>query len=158
MASDFFARIDGIRGESQDAHHKDEIQFVAWSWGVSHGAVAGGAGAGARPSFSDFSLTKIIDQASPKLFEACAKGQHISQAKMTVRDAGAGQQEFLIITMNDVSITDVHQTCSTDDGGLVESVSMRCAKVKFEYKPQKVDGSLGAGVIFNFDVKANKAA
>ena len=37
-----------------------------------------------------------------------------------------------------------------------ESVSLAFAKVELEYKPQKADGSLDAGVFFKYDIKANK--
>ena len=34
MAVDIFLKLDGIKGESQDHKHKDEIDVLAWSWGV----------------------------------------------------------------------------------------------------------------------------
>ena len=42
------------------------------------------------------------------------------------------------------------------DGGMVENVSLQFAKVDLEYKPQKADGSLDAGIHFKWDIKANK--
>jgi len=33
MAVDFFLKIDGIKGESMDSTHKDEIDLQSWSWG-----------------------------------------------------------------------------------------------------------------------------
>ena len=35
-------------------------------------------------------------------------------------------------------------------------MSLAFAKVDFEYKPQKADGSLDAGIHFKFDIKTNK--
>jgi type VI secretion system secreted protein Hcp len=35
-------------------------------------------------------------------------------------------------------------------------VTLSFAKVDFEYKPQKPDGSLDAGIQFKYDLKANK--
>ena len=40
--------------------------------------------------------------------------------------------------------------------GSSESVSLAFAKVDLEYKPQKPDGSLDAGVHFKLDIKASK--
>ena len=37
-----------------------------------------------------------------------------------------------------------------------ENVALQCAKVDLEYKPQKADGSLDAGVHFKYDIKGNK--
>ena len=38
----------------------------------------------------------------------------------------------------------------------MESVALQFAKVDLEYKPQKPDGSLDAGVHFKYDIKGNK--
>jgi type VI secretion system secreted protein Hcp len=35
-------------------------------------------------------------------------------------------------------------------------VSLAFSKVDFEYRPQKLDGTLDAGVHFKFDIKASK--
>ena len=43
-----------------------------------------------------------------------------------------------------------------DSAGTAESVAMQCAKVDLEYKPQKADGSLDAGLHFKYDIKSNK--
>jgi len=32
-AVDYFIKFDGIKGESADAKHKDEIDVESWSWG-----------------------------------------------------------------------------------------------------------------------------
>ena len=34
MASDIFAKIGDIKGESLDDKHKDEIEVLSFSWGV----------------------------------------------------------------------------------------------------------------------------
>ncbi len=89
--------------------------------------------------------------------KACATGEHIKEATFTQRKAGKGQQEFLIIKMNDVLITGVAPGGSSGDSGLVvEQVTLQASKVDLEYKPQKADGSLDAGLHFKYDIKANK--
>ena len=57
--------------------------------------------------------------------------------------------------MNDVIVTGVALGDSSDAAGS-ENVSLAFAKVDLEYKPQKADGSLDAGIHFKFDIKANK--
>jgi type VI secretion system secreted protein Hcp len=157
MATDIFAKIGDIKGESLDAKHKDEVEVLSWSWGVSQtgGTGPGGGGGTGRVSFSDFHLTHHIDKASPLLMAACATGEHIKDATITVRKAGKGQQEFLIIKMNDILITSVQPSLSGAEGG-IENVTLKPAKVDLEYKPQKADGSLDAGVHFKYDIKLNK--
>jgi type VI secretion system secreted protein Hcp len=155
MATDIFVKLGDIKGESSDDKHKNEIEVLSWSWGVSQSASVSGSGGGTgKASFADLSFMHRVDSASPLLMKACAKGEHIKEATVTHRKAGKGQQEFLIIKMNDILITSVQPTASTD--GLMEAVSLQMAKVNLEYKPQKADGSLDAGVLFKYDIKANK--
>jgi type VI secretion system secreted protein Hcp len=157
MASDIFAKLGDIKGESLDAKHKDEIEVLSFSWGVTNAnASAPGTGGGAgKATFNDFSIVHRIDKATPNLMQACATGVHLKEATVTHRKAGKGQQEYLILKMSDVIITGVTHSGSPD--GTSENVSLSFAKVSLEYKPQKADGSLDTGVFFKYDIKNNKA-
>ena len=55
----------------------------------------------------------------------------------------------------DVFVTNVASTTASGAPGS-ESVALSFAKVAFEYKPFKNDGSLGQGVHFKYDVNAQK--
>ncbi len=157
MAADIFAKLGDIKGESLDSKHKDEVEVLSWSWGVATSSSTGGAGSGSgKAHFNDFNFTHHIDKASPNLLKACATGEHIKEATITARKAGKGQQEFLIIKMNDVIITSVAMSGSGDTPATAESIALRFGKVDLEYKPQKADGSLDAGLHFKYDIKANK--
>jgi type VI secretion system secreted protein Hcp len=158
MASDIFAKIGDIKGESLDDKHKDEIEVQSFSWGVTNsGSMASGSGGGeGKATFHDLSFVHNIDKASPVLMQACATGVHMKEATITHRKSGKGQQEFLIVKMNDVIITGVTHGGSGD--GHSENVSLAFAKVNVEYKPQKADGSLDAGIHFKYDLKGQKEA
>ena len=156
MAADIFAKLGDIKGESSDDKHKDEIEVLSFSWGVTSLSAPNGPGAAAgKPAFRDLSITHTIDKASPLLLNACATGTHLKEATITHRKAGKGQQEFLIIKMNDVIITGVQHGGA---GGPTssETVNLTFAKVDLEYRPQKADGSLDAGLHFKYDLKTNK--
>jgi type VI secretion system secreted protein Hcp len=160
MASDIFAKLGDIKGESLDDKHKDEIEVLSYSWGVNNsGSMAYGSGGGeGKASFHDLSFTHKIDKASPILMQTCATGTHLKEATITNRKAGKGQQEFLVIKMNDIIVTSVTHGSAGADGGATENVSLAFAKVNVEYKPQKADGSLDAGIHFKYDLKAQKEA
>jgi type VI secretion system secreted protein Hcp len=157
MASDIFAKIGDIKGESLDSKHKDEVEVLSFSWGVSNDTAikTGGGGGAGKASFHDFSFTHNIDKASPVLLRACATGAHLKEATITHRKAGKGQQEYLVIKMSDVIITGVAHGGSSG-ATASENVTMAFAKVDFEYKPQNPDGSLDAGIHFKYDIKGNK--
>ena len=159
-AVDIFLKLDGIKGESLDDKHKDEIELSSFSFGESNpGAHATGGGGGAgKVSFQDIHFTSRVSAASPVLMLACASGQHIKEGQITVRKAGESRQggtEFLFYKFSTVVITSVQDSTNTDEGP-VESVSFAFGKVLVEYKPQNPDGSLGAAVEFGWDLKANR--
>lgn len=157
MAADIFAKLGDIKGESKDAKHKDEIEVLSFSWGVTNtGPGDAGAGAGAgKAKFQDLVIVHHLDKASPRLFEACATGQHLKEATITHRKAGKGQQEYLIVKLNDVIITGVSHGAAAGEP-IPETVSLNFAKVHFEYRPTKQDGSLDAGIHFKYDLKTSK--
>jgi type VI secretion system secreted protein Hcp len=155
--SGHLAKIGDIKGESLDDKHKGEVEVLSYSWGVTNSAhIPTGSGGGAgKATFQDLSIVHKIDKASPKLLQACATGEHLKEATITFRKAGKGQQEFLIVKMSDVIITGVVQSAPGSEAGS-ETVGLEFAKVDWEFKPQKADGSLDAGIHFKFDIKANK--
>ena len=159
MATDIFAKLGDIKGESTDSKHKDEIEVLSFSWGLSNTPAGGGSGSGGtaagKANFQDLSLTHTVDKASPNLMKACATGKSLPEALITQRKAGKEQHEYLIIKMNDVLVTSVlNDTPSSQPG--TETVTLRFSKVHFEYKPQKADGSLAGAVVFKYDLKTQK--
>ena len=157
MAVDIFAKVGDIKGESKDNKHKDEIDVLSWTWGVSQTPVfafGGGGGAG-KAEFQPLVFVHRIDKASPLLMKACATGQHLPTATITVRKAGGGQQEYIVIKLTDVLVTGVSLSMTEDENS--EVVELRFGKVDYEYKPQKPNGTLEPGIHFIYDLKTNKA-
>jgi type VI secretion system secreted protein Hcp len=157
---DYFLKFDGIKGESTDAKHKDEVDVESWSWGetlVTSGGSGGGGGAG-RVQVQDFHFVMTLNRASPALMKACATGQHIKSATLTARRAGKAQQEFLTFKLSDVLVSSYQTGGSEQTNHLpFDSVALNFAKIEVAYRPQNPDGSLGTAVTFGFDVKANKS-
>jgi type VI secretion system secreted protein Hcp len=157
VAVDYFLQITGVEGESVDAKHKGWIDVESWSWGETNSAAHTGGGAGAgRVAINDFFFTTHVSKASPKLFLACAAGQHLKEAKLVGRKAGKAQQEFLTWTFSDVLVTGYQTGGAASEDAPRDQVSLNFAKLRVEYKAQKADGSLDAPLVAGWDVKANK--
>ena len=157
MAFDTFAKVGDIKGESKDAKHKDEVEVLSWSWGVTQTpsfGYGGGGGAG-KADFQPLVFTHRIDKASPLLMKACATGQHLPAATISMRGAGQGQQEFLVIKLTDVLVTGVSLAGSEE--ATSEVVELRFGKVDYEYRAQKPNGTLEPGLHFIYDLTTNKA-
>jgi type VI secretion system secreted protein Hcp len=157
---DYFLKIDGIKGESQDDKHKDEIHVSSFSFGVTNTGTGGsnlGSGGG-RSNVQDMHFTKVVDSASPNLFFGCATGKHYDSATVTVRRAGENPQEYLIYKMTEVYISSI-STSGHEGGGIAqESVSLNFSKIELSYTPQNADGTPGAKNTKGYDLKANKGS
>ena len=162
MAFDAFLKIDGIPGESTDSKHKDEIEVLSWSWGLaqSGSAASGGGGGAGKVTFQDFHFVNRLQKSSPKLFLACASGQHFKSAILTVRKAGGEgqQQDYYKVTLDEIIVSSFNQTGEPDGDQSVplEQVSINFSKITVEYKPQNEKGSLGDSVVAKWDVGKNK--
>ena len=159
-AADYFLKIDGVEGESQDSKHKAEIEIQSFSFGATQtGSFAAGGGGGAgKVSMQDFHFTVPVNKASPKLMLACASGQHIKKAVLTVRKAGKEQQEYLKYTFSDILVSSYQTGGGGGDVMPVDQISLNFAKIEQEYKEQKADGTLAGSVKAGWDLKENKEA
>jgi len=129
-------KIGDIKGESVDANTRTRSKCVVlvgrFEYRQRHHRWRRRCGQGHVPGSDD---RAHIDKASPRLLEACATGLHIKDATITHRKAGKGQQEFLVVKMNDVIVTAVsHGGTASQPAG--ETVSLAFAKVDFEYRPK----------------------
>lgn len=159
MAVDYFLKMDGIQGESQDAKHKGEIEIESFSWGLSQtGTLAFGGGAGAgKVQFQDFHFTTRVSKASPSLMLGCATGQHIKEGTLIARKAGGDQVEFIKITLSDILVSSYQSGGSSGSEALpTDQFSLNFAKVDFAYYPQRPDGTVDLAVRGGWDLKANK--
>ncbi len=162
MAVDYFLKIDGIDGESQDDKHKGEIDILSWSWGATQTgtyATGGGGGAG-RVDFRDFTFLKQVDKSSPKLMLNCASGKHIPKAVLACRKAGGGQQEYMKVTFTDLMVSSYQPSGAASEMQPLpqEEISFNFGKIEVEYREQKADGTLGGAVSAGYDLKARKGA
>jgi type VI secretion system secreted protein Hcp len=154
-----FIKIDGIKGESRDDKHKDEVSVLAWSFGASQSGsthISSGGGSG-KVNFQDISFTKYVDKASPSLLSTCASGKHIKEALLTVRKAGGSPVEYLKIKLNDIIVSAYSTGGSGGEDRLTENVTLNFAKIEYAYTPQKADGSPETALVTTWDIQANKA-
>jgi type VI secretion system secreted protein Hcp len=155
MSYAIFIKMDGIEGESTDARHKDEIDVLSWSWGVTLSASAGGAGGTGRAVPADLKFSHRIDFASPSLIKACASGRHIKEAVVRVQKTGAAPFEFLTIKLSDVLVKSVEPGVSTLENNAIETVGLAFARMEFEYRQEVKPGATSKVL---WDVAANKVS
>ena len=102
--ADHFLKIEGIKGESQDDKHRDEIEIHSWSFeeANSESLSSDSGGNAGKVVMQDFKFVAPISRASPLIFFAVASGQHYPDAILTVRKSGGDQADFLKWTLSEI--------------------------------------------------------
>ena len=156
---DYFMKIDGVAGESMDAKHRDEIQVLAFRWAEKSPRDVATGQAHGRIHMDPFKVTMNVNKASPKLFLMCAQGTVSPKIIFTARKAGAGQQDYLRLTLLQACVSDFELESEEDTDQLpTNRLEFTFRQMEIEYLQQKADGTLSGPIKgkFNLDEMQSK--
>ena len=150
---DYFLKVDGIDGESQDDKHPAEIRVHDFSVAMTNRGNRAGYAVG-RPFFEDASFSAPIDASYPKLNEACVRNTAIPKAVLACRKAGKAQLDFLKVIFSNAYVTN----CKIDTMEAAPTMlfTLSFAKIQVDYREQKQDGTLGGAVSSIFELSRGK--
>lgn len=158
--SDMFLKLETsraglIKGESVDPDHKEEIDVIAWSWGMRAKTSMGSGGSVSKATLRDIKIRKRVDHASTALMSAARNNDLVKSAALSVRKAGAPAIEYLAIKLEKGRITAVDVESSGDEAPeLLESIEMSFQKITVEYRPQGSEGGKRGATQFEAEVEA----
>jgi type VI secretion system secreted protein Hcp len=115
------------------------------------GSQTSGAGAG-KVTFNPFSITRKIDQASPKLFQMACSGTAFKLVTLVLRKsvgtggggANVSGQVFLRFDFKLVAVKTI--SWSHDDESPKETVTFEYGGMQIRYSPQDASGALKAAI------------
>ena len=137
-----------IEGESQVKGFEDQIPIESFHWGISNSTTLGSGGIGAgKAAAQDLLLTADSSKASPELFFACARGEHIKEGLLTLRSAGEQQTTLATVRLTDVTVASYDQSGSDDGDRPMDEFALRYRELEFTYD----------GVKTSFDFATQKA-
>lgn len=128
-AVDVFLKIDGIPGEAASESHKNWIELVSFQTGVTNPP-------GTNQSFStEITTAKIVDKATPKLMEACARGQLLDKVAVEfIREGARGKVQFCRIEMENVMVTSYgHRVPAKGNSVATEEVTLSAEGIALSY-------------------------
>lgn len=165
-ALDLFLEIPEVGGESKDKAHKDQMDLISWGFVANNKVAQGGQGSTGKVVMSDIQVTKNVCKGSPKLFLACCGGTRYPKVTIwgqKATGAAGGQKPFYKVEMEDVAISLIKNDYVDPEGdeappGIVETVMFNPNRMKVNYAPQKLDGSLDAFITTGYDFGANSGA
>jgi type VI secretion system secreted protein Hcp len=156
MAADMFLKLDSIKGETEDAKHKEEIEIESWQWGVVQPASAhsGSGNAEGKAEFHDITVTKRHCASSPILYKFCGNGKHIPSGTLVCRKAGEKPLEYIVIKMTDIIISSITTAGAKGDVPM-DTMSLNFAEVDMDYTPQNKDGTGKAKITYGRNIRTN---
>lgn len=156
-----YVKFDGIDGESEDKDHKN------WSDAISFSQSSGTAGGGqvgvsrnvGDAQLSDITITKVLDKAGPKLFEALANGKIIPkiQIHVTSNFVDSGRTTYLAYELTNVRLTG-YTISGGDNDRPHETLALRPATEKMTYTEADSAGKKKGNVEFGWDLNKGQKA
>ena len=150
-----------IPGTSTMDKFAQQIELLSFSHGVAMqitGDVSNTERTSGKPNHQDFTVTKYLDQSSPKLNEACCKGENFKSVEVVVARNDKGVVLPLIkYTLKNVVLSSV----SIGGGGgdkPVETVTLNYNHITWDFTSQKAEGAKEGHVDGKWDLAMNKAA
>lgn len=162
MANDFFLKLEGIDGQSDDKGHPKWIEVMSFAHGsMQNISVQRGVDVAGRGQFLPFTFTHAVDKATPKLQQFCMSGQKIAKAEFAYCRAIAGVQTAVYeVKLENVKVAkaEVHTISSSEDALLqqpVETVELIAGKISWKVTPIKADNTKDGAIEAAFDQISN---
>jgi type VI secretion system secreted protein Hcp len=159
-----FANFGDIKGECTDKDHKDWVFITQFDHEVTQPASVTQKTAGGRTAeavqHTEFKIVKLLDAATPKLYEAACKGTHIPEVVIECWRAGGDPVKYYEVKLKEVLISGViaNGNPKGSEGFPTETVKMTYGAIEWTYTKQKPDGSAGGNVAAKWSMAEGAAA
>ena len=162
MAFNAFANFGDIKGESTDKGHKDWVQVLQYDHSIA-AILQNSAGSNVRGQVehSEFSIVKLVDAATPKLYEAACKGTHLPEVVIELWRAGGDKPvKYMEFKLKEVLISGVISSGDSKDAQQfpTETIKMTFGAIEWTYTKQKPDGSAAGTVRTKWSVTQDAVA
>jgi type VI secretion system Hcp family effector len=127
-----------------------DILFVSLAAQATAVLGGGGGGGAGKTEFDDVHFRKMVDASSTRLLMACALGEHVPMATITVYSPGT-TTPFLVYELEDIQVTSFNNSPQGNSSVPLEEVSFNYSKITVTFTPPG-----GSPVSFCFDRKQNK--
>lgn len=152
-----FIKFDGIKGECQDANHKEWSDLLSMSWGLNQ-AGSGATGQTRRRgvvTVQDVMISKEFDSSSVKLAEAVCSGKVFPKVEIhNTASYSDARATFLKYELKNVMVTS-HMVAAAGGGDAVptESMGLNFEEVKQTYTQYDQAGNKKGDVEMNWKVE-----
>jgi len=114
MSKKYYLKLDGVRGESREPRHYEEMELSSLYINTGRAGASGGAG---KAQLADITVTKRTDTTSPVLWVASTTGQSFKSGVITIEDIGGygTTVRYQTLSMTDIMIQSFRGVYESDE-------------------------------------------
>jgi type VI secretion system Hcp family effector len=140
LADEFTVNVESRQGPFPvDEAGSAGISAVGVDYQVTVPVAIGGGGGGAtgKAQHKPVVIRKLPGASSLFFYEALVRGEHLPRVTITAKKKGKGgkQQDYLIVTMEEVIVTSYNTSGSDDDKPAVETITLVFEKIQLTHPP-----------------------
>lgn len=154
-----YMKIPDIPGDTTQGNHKKWIEVQSCQFGVGRGVSTRTGSAQDReasePNVSEIVVTKLLDQASVKLFQAATQNQEGKKVEIHFCSTAQAGQNYLEIELSETIVSSWNISSGGDRP--MESVSLNGTKVNVKYQAlDQKDNVAGKPIAGYYDIAEAK--
>jgi type VI secretion system Hcp family effector len=130
--------IEGLPGESDRPNRAESIDVIAYSHSIAAPYSVDSARSATSAEHTPLRITKMVDKATPKLYEKCSQGAVITSVTLRVYHEPDALQ-FLLVELQNVQVVSI-QNYGLGEDRPTETVSLTYEKIKWTYTEYGLDG------------------
>jgi type VI secretion system secreted protein Hcp len=160
-----FINWGDIKGGSKDDKHKDQSEITGFTHGLAQQASSTRSNEGGAYQsdviHNPFVITKAVDSASPKLYEALHNGIHMPKVIVELtRPTGKAPMVYMRYTMTNVALSSVTTAADnqSDSSFPSEVIGMTYTTFQWEYTKQDDTGAAQGTIATKVDLAKGAGA
>lgn len=139
----WFAKYEGVDGESDDANHDKWIDIMSYEWGLERAnATVGDSRRRGSAVVDDLVMEFAYEKAAPKLLEKCHKGEVIPTLEVELTASyGGSRSTYLRYEMKNVLCSTYHVGGSADGSPPTVVIANNFEEIKVTYTEYDSEGN-----------------
>ncbi len=151
-AFDYFLRLDGIDGASTIKGYEKWIEVESYRLAGANTAPPGTEDVTGQVEFEDFSFTKLLDAASPGIFQSFVTAKHIKSGQLDIVLSSEKPSKAFSYSFTDILFTRLEHSGAEPELPL-EFAAFRFDKIKLQSFLKDPKGGTIAGASVEYDLK-----
>ncbi|MDB6019827.1 MAG: Hcp1 family type secretion system effector [Pedosphaera sp.] len=142
QAQTIVLHIPNVTGDATSSPHVGDMDIDSFNWSVATAPSGSGTGGVGPPTFSDVSISKLVDRATPTLAQKCAAGANLGTVVIYVTKATTNglHYDYYRVTLGQAYLTGDSVSGGGNGQSMQETLTLRFSTIQWLYTPVDSQG------------------